>query len=104
MTVGVAQLAPYGVQAYGGFQNADRAGRMVYGRWSAVAGIVAQLEVALEHADSDLKYMDGRDAQLIKTILIFYERESALVGNGFYCTMVGLGTSTEPIGEGPKDT
>jgi hypothetical protein len=51
--------------------------------------------------DFDLYY---KILQEEKPLFIFYERESTQAGNGFYCTMVGLGSSAEPIGEGPKDT
>jgi hypothetical protein len=38
-----------------------------------------------------------------KPVSVFYDREAAQTANGYYCTMVGLGSSMEPIGEGPKD-
>ena len=50
--------------------------------------------------DFDLYY---KILQEEKPLFIVYDRDATQTGNGYYCTMVGLGSSMEPIGEGPKD-
>jgi hypothetical protein len=50
--------------------------------------------------DFDLYYKMLKEE---RPLFIFYERPAGPPVGGQYCTMVGLGSSHEPIGEGPKD-
>jgi hypothetical protein len=38
-----------------------------------------------------------------KPLYVFYERPAGPRTSSYACTMVGLGSSTEPVGEGPRD-